>query len=80
MNRKKYVRLTYVGFVLFNEQIPHANIKLIADQGGYHIISAGFWDIGDDGKATCFGESIGLGVKSRPDDTEELRTFLGQTD
>ena len=78
--KKKYVKLSYVGFFLFSEEVPHLHIEHIAEQGGYAVISAGFWEIGDSGLADCFGESIGLGVSSLPGDSDELRAFLGQTD
>ena len=78
--KKKYVRVTYAGFFLFAEEVPHVHIEYIASQGGYRIISAGFWNLDDEGLAVCYGESVGLRVKSRPDDTDALREFLGQNE
>lgn len=76
--KKKYVRVEYAGFFLFAEEIPHVAIKHIAKQRGYDIISAGFWSLNEEGLAVCYGESIGLGVQSLPDDTYQLQKFLGQ--
>ena len=49
--KKKYVRVTYAGFFLFAEEVPHVHIEYIASQGGYRIISAGFWNLDDEGLA-----------------------------
>lgn len=76
--KKKYVRMMYAGFFLFDESTPHLHFEYIAEQAGDHITSAGFFDIGDDGKAVCYGKSIGLRVESAEGDTEDLQRFLGQ--
>ena len=43
-------------------------------------VSAGFVDIEDDGTARTYGESTTLGVKSRPEDIEIIRSLLNQPD
>jgi hypothetical protein len=76
--KKKYIRMTYAGFILFDGQLQHAAMAQPALNSGDHIISAGFFAADENGLAVCYGESVSLRVKSRPDDTEKLRDFLGQ--
>lgn len=77
---KKYVRLEYSGFILFTEAIPHMKMKEIAKALNEMIVSAGFWSTVNGSRAICYGESIGLRIASKPEDTELLRKFLGEND
>ena len=64
---KKYIRTKY-GFILFSDHLMHDEILPPMTD----CISAGFYHDG-----ICFGESISLGIKSLPEDTEELKKWLG---
>jgi len=65
---KKYIR-TVNGFVLFPDTFIHAEVDVGLSLSP--IRSAGFYHNG-----ICFGESISLGIKSLPEDTEELAKWL----
>lgn len=46
----------------------------------WEVVSAGFVKQLDDGSWQCYGESISLGVKSRPEDTALANRQLGMED
>lgn len=52
--------------IVFPEFTQHSHISIHHS----NILGAGFIDIMEDGSWKCFGESISLNVKSRPEDTK----------
>ena len=54
--------------IMFPEYIPHQAFYQEYDVHG-EIVSAGFVVMVDHGELICHGESIGLDVKSRPEDS-----------
>lgn len=64
------------GFVLFPQNMVHAEV---AKSAGYPVQSAGFVCVSD-GVMHCIGESISLGVKSAPGDSDELANWLAQVE
>lgn len=57
--------------VIFPEALKHTDIK-----GDNIVISAGFCQL-NDGDPCCFGESLSLSIKARPDtDAELMRDFF----
>lgn len=81
MNYKsKYIILELGGMVLpivFTDLLAHADVArpLCAQRG--EVIGAGFCYINECGTYTCYGESVGLKVKSRPEDSDILNRYLG---
>ena len=72
MSRVKYVCTKDNQIIVFSELFTHDEFK------HFNPISAGFISIGADGKSepscSCFGESVSLDLKSRPEiDTELAR-------
>ncbi len=55
-------------FIMFPEYITHKDFYQEYDVHG-EIVSAGFVVMVDHGELICHGESIGLDVKSRPEDS-----------
>lgn len=62
---------------IFSNHINHSNfvngLKLVGIGG--EIISAGFVNF-DGERLICFGESVSLGVKARPEDTTLINSLL----
>ena len=76
-NKGKYIIFKYSP-LLFNECFQHKDFKNHGE-----IKSAGFFWVSDDKnesygiKVTCYGESISLGVKSKPEEDEkEIKAML----
>lgn len=60
--------------VMFGDTENHNDI---AYRLGGEIISAGFVDLGDNG-VQCYGESISLNIRSRPEiDSKIINVFFG---
>lgn len=70
----KYVRDRYLGFILWptTDTIIHADIGRMSR----NPISAGFVRF-EEGKPTCFGLSLSLGIDSHPEDSGLLAEQLG---
>jgi hypothetical protein len=73
----KYIHFEDIGFVLFEEQIDHSRLaSLIKDT----VISAGFVNLPNEdtygNKASCYGESVSLNIKSKEADTTRLQRVL----
>ena len=66
----KYINSDTFGFVIFSPVLKHSDV---AKQIGGTIISAGFVNTEN---WICHGESIGLGIKSRAEDTQNLSAHL----
>lgn len=61
--KMKYVRLErYDQIIIFPDVLKHSVFK------DFNLISAGFCYI-NQGKVSCFGESLSLGLESMKDDT-----------
>jgi hypothetical protein len=62
--KQKYVRLKdYDSIIIFPEVIQHREFKHM------DVVSAGFCYVDPD-SVKCFGESVSLGLKSKPEDSE----------
>ena len=64
--------------VVFGDVASHVSVaySLVTDPDS--VIGAGFCYIDDNGKYVCYGESIGLRVKSRgEEDSNFLNKYLG---
>lgn len=71
--RTKYIVIKHPRFsgdtlIMFPEYITHKDFHEEYDVHG-EIVSAGFVVMVDHGEFICHGESIGLDVKSRPEDS-----------
>lgn len=80
--KSKYIILQVGGMelpIVFTDLMAHADVArpLCAHRG--EVIGAGFCYINDSGTYTCYGESIGLKVASRPEDSDILNRYLGVT-
>lgn len=69
----KYIIITR----MFNAQLPilfsHSDThSVIANELQGKVISAGFWDLDNNGKFVCFGRSTTLKMDSRPEEDSEL--------
>lgn len=54
---------SFLGAMCFCELFNHSNVRSI-----FHTIeSAGFFHVNDDLSISCYGESVGLKVKSNPE-------------
>jgi hypothetical protein len=62
----KYIITKGNQIVIFSSGFSH---KEIANKIPDQVVSAGFINIGGN-KIECYGESISLGIKSRPEDTD----------
>jgi len=69
----KYIRFAGIGFVVFPDTLMHVDVSRGV---GHRPVSAGFitWS---DNKPVCYGESLSLRIKHRPEDTELLRRDWG---
>lgn len=63
----KHPRYATDTIIMFPEYIPHKDFHDDLDVHG-EIVSAGFMLLRN-GEFICYGESVGLGVKSRPEDS-----------
>ena len=69
--RLKYVLFTNDDFVLLPQSMSHKDFKILATKPGLVPVSAGFCSIHNNGDSllvSCDGESITLGIRSRPED------------
>jgi len=79
--KHKYIRHSQIGFIIFPDMtnVFHRHVAelVIKFQRGA-IISAGFvrFDTTEGADLVCYGESESLGIKSKPDDTEEMKKQL----
>ena len=76
MLKQKYIKTEDKKIVVFPELFQHSEFRNLKP------ISAGFISIGAKGKGepscTCYGESVSLGLKSDPEDTDlATRQILG---
>ena len=74
MQKVKYVRFDRNTFVLFSAHIDHADIA--EGIGRDRVRSAGFVSIGET-EAQCYGESLGLSLSSKEEDSKLMSKFLG---
>jgi hypothetical protein len=76
--KTKYVITDRNIIIIFPEYIEHRQFS------SFNPISAGFISIGVNGKGAmscqCYGESISLGLASRPEDTEIAARQLNMMD
>ena len=74
----KYIKFEYGDFVVFPPVINHNDMARMANRTGDvgAAVSAGFVDTQDGGELHCFGESISIGIKSKPEDSEEINMKL----
>lgn len=78
MNKMKYIIYDtglYDAVIIFDHIAQHNQVaqKMYAIES---VVSAGFVDIVD-GKFECYGKSISLDIKSRPEDSEYVNKFMG---
>lgn len=65
---------------VFGEFQEHTSVTRAFGVSKEDVIGAGFCIINADGHFECFGESVGLGVKSRgQQDSDFLNKYLGVT-
>jgi hypothetical protein len=64
---------SYDSIVIFPKYTKHSEIGILGT-----ILGAGFIEVVD-GKWVCFGESVSLKTKSRPEDTIIANKFIGLT-
>lgn len=60
---------------IFPEYMNHTGVADLVRSGIYPVISAGFITLRD-GEFYCHGESISLGLKSRPDEDGVLANLM----
>lgn len=68
----KYINFKDLGIIIFGDHIKHDAMKALI---GKEVISAGTF-IAAPEEARCCGESISLGVKSKPEDTAWIKHFI----
>jgi hypothetical protein len=71
MEKQKYVKLKeYNSIIIFSPLIPHNDFRYMG------VVSAGFCHVNvKDETVKCFGESIGLGLKSDEYEDSRWATF-----
>jgi hypothetical protein len=65
-------------FVIFPSMLTHSNVaRKTLEANGFRIVSGGFISfdtvsdsLGEGVRPYCYGESISLGLKSRPEDSD----------
>lgn len=73
LDKAKYIIFGRNRFIMFDPQFKHNEIANLLNLE--KIVSAGF--VGDCGNGIqCFGESLSLGLKSRPEDTNVIKRYL----
>lgn len=80
--RTKYIVVKHPKYsagtlIMFPEYISHRELYQDYDVHG-EIVSAGFVVMLDDGEFICHGESVSLGVKSRPEDSALANEMFGR--
>ena len=77
MSNMKYIRFEEMGIVIFESHIPH---DVMARRFQEQPISAGFVFLPNNdecgNKATCYGESVSLNLKSTEADTKRLQRLI----
>ena len=71
----KYIVYLYKGLeviIIFSEVIQHSDIAKKLVESEDYVISAGFIRLDFDNKLCCYGESISLNKKSRPEKDSKL--------
>ncbi len=79
MNQMKYIIVDngqWDAPVIFDEGVQHFNM---AQNVPGKVIAAGFIRWTPDG-LECYGDSVSLGIASRPEDTEIINKMLGVQD
>jgi hypothetical protein len=74
----KYIRFKHDAFIIFDQYFSHDEVCRSKEK---EIVSAGFCDLqGKSGEviASCYGKSDSLGIKSRPEDSEKMTTFINE--
>lgn len=74
MSKMKYIRFEDSGIIIFSDYIAHQDMA--AKFHGEKPISAGFFNVMDADDVQCYGESVGLGLKSDPKDVLVLQRYL----
>jgi hypothetical protein len=59
--------------MVFSELMQHVSMV----PSNVKVLGAGFCYINEKGLYQCYGQSVGLGVQSREDDTRILNKYLG---
>lgn len=62
--------------ILFSPLIMHSHVGLVTRGRDVEIASAGFCEIGDDGKVFAYGRSESLNIDSRPGDALIIERLL----
>jgi hypothetical protein len=65
-----------LGAVAFPEYVEHAHMAKAFEPGEDNLISAGFFQV-IDGEVHPYGESVGLGLASRPEDAQIIAKAIG---
>ena len=78
MNKMKYIIVDnglYNSVIIFDHIVKHNEMaqKMHAIES---VVSAGFIEIVD-GKFQCYGRSVSLDIKSRPEDSDYINKFMG---
>lgn len=80
MQRMKYVRLRFVGFIVWPDmnEVYHKDVASTAKRKNHlaEAISAGFCQL-QQGRFICFGRSESLDLGGLPDDEAALNTQFG---
>lgn len=82
MNKMKYIRFenNYGGniFIVFSGDLIHKDVGRMTEIQNPDLIaiSAGFVGIGS--RVSCYGESISMRLKSKPEDSELLQNQFNQ--
>ena len=74
MEKAKYIILNVSELpipIIFHPIFHHSDIA-----GGRKVFSAGFMEVGQDGKVYCFGKSVSLKTESKPEDAEIISKLL----
>lgn len=75
MRQMKYVVIDngrYDQIHIFCDAIPHNDMVNNIGCPIENVVSAGFVTYGLSGRLECYGESVGLDIKSRPDEDTKL--------
>lgn len=67
---------TVLGAVVFPEYVEHVHMSKVFEPGEDNLISAGFFQV-IDGEVHPYGESVGLGLASRPEDAQIIAKAIG---
>jgi hypothetical protein len=79
MSRRKYIIIEAGNLempILFSDLQSHAGVAASMTAHAGTVVSAGFWSVNTEGRYTCYGESVSLKIKSRPDADSYLMNQL----